>query len=163
MKGNNQFELDGLFRQENRLDEYISTTKQIYSSLLFVHGRLDMYLSNNDADYRHRNLARRDNSIMIAMDILKKSALMLVKETYYSDEKRGMYEELINRKMKDPAEVQIFAYVPLSYSGLVIMYENTRSFVTARLNALKKQNPSVDRYIKMIIELLNEHKQYIDG
>jgi len=97
----NDLTLTGLFTSERRLQDYVNQSVRIFKRMKYMVGRQEIYLSDNSATKEHMQIARMQQTLLLAMDIMKKSCIALVKENYYSDASREPAMKLINLKMKD--------------------------------------------------------------
>lgn len=124
----NDLTLTGLFTSERRLQDYVNQSVRIFKRMKYMVGRQEIYLSDNSATKEHMQIARMQQTLLLAMDIMKKSCIALVKENYYSDASREPAMKLINLKMKDFAgRIDMGTATTLSYPALVILYDRERS------------------------------------
>jgi hypothetical protein len=148
--------LDGLFASEMQTKNYIEQSIIMFRRLKFLGSRFDGFLQSNNPTREHNQISHMQNTCFLAMDILRKSCISLVKEEFYSPHLRGPHISRIERKMKDYDNTFLTPYRGLSHSALVIMYDKERRSMVRMLQTLGKNNPSVRPYIGKIIDLLAE-------
>lgn len=154
--------LTGLFSHETRLEAFLKISNEIYSDMKYCLGNMEGYLSSNKADKDHMEISRRADSLLLAMDIVKKAAKDQIRLNFYSEDRRAYEYSEIDKRMR-PIDRSISS-IPRgnSYGACLIKFDKCRQFNVARMTGLKKNNPSSERYLDMAIDLMNEFKGYYD-
>jgi len=148
--------LDGLFVSEANTKNYIEQSIIIFRRLKYLGSRFDGFLQSNNPTKEHSQISNMQNTCFLAMDIMRKSCISLVKEEYYSPHMRQPHMSRIEKRMTDYDNTFLTPYRGLSHSALVIMYDKERRSMVGMLRTLGNNNPSVRSYIGKVIDLLAE-------
>lgn len=146
--------INGIFEKENRLDRFIASCNSLYRDARFLAGRMNGYLQSNDEDNRHMRVSHLQDDLLMEMQILKQACKHFVRKTYYSDEKRQFYYDMIDDKMSAPQG--IIGYVILSYKEVMASFSVFLKRNIYTLRSMKHGNPEVIDYLDKIMNILNE-------
>jgi hypothetical protein len=157
----NQYTFDSFFEEENKLDTYIGRMNDVYRNMSFLWPRMDYYLNSGKKKGTTDVWGLRE-SLEIGMKIIKCSCKSLVKETYYSFEKRAEYDALIDGKMR-PINREYHVCEALNSTDTLLMakFHNMKKLYEPLLKSLQNSFSSQASYIELLIQLWNDYnKEY---